>query len=1580
MEPFDTPCNEEGSAFFKRRVSSILKVPKKSYILSHSEQECQVECAKTLEKRISRRVSFAATDNVHLFSDDTKSESSGTSPLQDLMTTGTQRRTQVAFTEDLSQHAKETPMHTSLRASQPWDKDNCDTRSNIGEKTVLFGADDAIMDMTQSHSVHLATDAEFFTDISVHNETSSKEKTQIFAADDGSVDLTFSHTSKMAIVPGFQASLEANLENKKTPSSLACLDTDFENFLASLFKSSSSSSNPEEIRATNSAKSSLKETNTSHLLSKIPKSHVDKENQPPAHLIEKSFNASRERGPSPGNGTMDLTKAGYELMDITQSDTVSVTSESLVSQIHSQICGNVRHISTQGEKQNESYPMPSSKCTDSDFRPTVTGISKANVPGSSLDPARMKTSSGSFLSRINGQTFSVASSSSGGVDREDNETMDITKAETRLITGWSEDDVFLPRQNQKKEDRDIHGKPSLPNSADMEVSQKPTLKMKTHEHTFKFDAEDDCSKHSVKFFGEDACVDVTESCTGSIAMEIASQNVFPQSCDIKKANQTLGLRQSLALRPSCYTGTEAKLPTALKSRINKVNLNTDQPTLRTTYDEAYIDVTQCQAVNIASAIDPEMPPNSDLLSDSKDKAVTFSANATDMNVTQCFTANIAAEHTLDFKSTRGDRTATISVDMDMTQCQTDNTVSHWATNLVSPQKTSTFLPNCKEQNFSFFTKCNENKTDCPLGNRLSARRALNPGFKSLSKRSATWANPVVVKASTASLASTDSVGTQLLEEDMAKTAPPRLVPASTENLENVIVANPSGENMAEAQSNSTLGLKHLDDPTQCALSAQTSPLHFVDTTETKAMALQKIGSLDLASPPPRESKRMSLADLQSKVKRLSQLVNAPPGHTVPLPQLEHDLDWHSKYEGQPMNETEPKVASGELEGGMQANCSMEEDQTSASTSPFKLKSTELVSRLSVGDFKPRLPKRGKAIDAVRADHIEDNAKLVTPGIGSKLMGLDCNVSDLYDEELESCEDVSENLETESPTCKATKTTRVFQKPAVNGLLENEVLCEGHTSDTNIKKRPLTSDEDDEEQKKRRTSTEMATDIDMDLQSHHGESESSTAPAAFTATHTTDEYNSSHTASGRYESTFESTLKQSLLEDYAEDMQKKFDDGTITVKEFFKIFNIDFVIHNPRQSILPERLTDTEHTPMDLLKDRYICRPKQLVYESDIHSLKEKVDGLKGRMQDLDQPLQMMNRSLWEELCSFSEDELKYFGAKLKEQNNLFRKKSKAQSHQMKEGLYSNIVQANEEAQQSLKKKIDEADKIIKTLDDCIDELKTELTAVEEKGSKDLPSLKWHQEEIERVNVALAERERQIFELESENTQNTKKLDKLKTETVDLQSYISTLHLLTEWRVSDNSDNSTTFTFLYKTFHLQVVYQNGNVDKLPERKIIEITFKHEIDEEKTQDFGRLVHKLLSQYIEGECGWVEKYPTRRHVPMLLQDVSLVVSSCRLLGEEIRLLSTWGFMSFAILSISCVDTRVHFVFSSLKNLSKFEVTFSTSLTKEAYAINVHSFKNKYGSTTLHLIEEIVASFSPCKNLLTKIVKKIHGSLLCS
>ena len=38
----------------------------------------------------------------------------------------------------------------------------------------------------------------------------------------------------------------------------------------------------------------------------------------------------------------------------------------------------------------------------------------------------------------------------------------------------------------------------------------------------------------------------------------------------------------------------------------------------------------------------------------------------------------------------------------------------------------------------------------------------------------------------------------------------------------------------------------------------------------------------------------------------------------------------------------------------------------------------------------------------------------------------------------------------------------------------------------------------------------------------------------------------------------------------------------------------------------------------------------------------------------------------------------------------------------------------------------------------------------------------------------------------------------------------------------------------------------------------------LPDEKSQFHAHLVHKLVTQYIQGESAWVEKYPTRRHVP--------------------------------------------------------------------------------------------------------------------
>ncbi|TNN60635.1 Protein CASC5 [Liparis tanakae] len=443
---------------------------------------------------------------------------------------------------------------------------------------------------------------------------------------------------------------------------------------------------------------------------------------------------------------------------------------------------------------------------------------------------------------------------------------------------------------------------------------------------------------------------------------------------------------------------------------------------------------------------------------------------------------------------------------------------------------------------------------------------------------------------------------------------------------------------------------------------------------------------------------------------------------------------------------------------------------------------------------------------------------------------------------------------------------------------------------------------------------------------------SRAAESLQTTQTTDYSNSSHTASVRCEATFESTFKQSLfesqLEDYTNDLQRL--------------------------------LSDTDSTPMDLLKDKHIYLPKQTVYETDVLNLTEKVEGLKWRMRDLDKPLKIVNRNVWEEVRNSSEKELKSFGAKLKERNNLFRKLSKVQSHEMKEVLFSNILQASLEAEQKSRATIEEADEMLKSLDDCIRDLETELAAVEEKGFEDKPSLKSRQEEMQKVAEALAENEQQIVKLEMQKKQNSNKLNRLKAETRKFESQVDVLQRVNEWKFAEKTDNGTTYTFLHDTLHLQLVYE-------------------ESCGEKSRGHACLVHALLSEYIEGESDWLGKYPTSRHVPTLLHDVGLVASRCRLLGEELRLLQLWGGLRLDILNISCVDTRVHIVFSRLKTLSKFEVIFSVSLVDRLCVLQVQSFTNVIGNTTIQQIEDIVASFSPAKNVLTKIIKSIHENLLC-
>ncbi|XP_028296040.1 uncharacterized protein knl1 isoform X2 [Gouania willdenowi] len=757
-----------------------------------------------------------------------------------------------------------------------------------------------------------------------------------------------------------------------------------------------------------------------------------------------------------------------------------------------------------------------------------------------------------------------------------------------------------------------------------------------------------------------------------------------------------------------------------------------------------------------------------------------------------------------------------------------------------------------------------------------------------------------------------------------------------------------------------------------------------DAVETEAMEPPKLNINSVPaqsnnSPPSvvdqetcsLKSRRRSLADLQSKVRRLSHIINtAPDAFPTNGSRSPQELD--------PKDGLLSPVKLGEnetenSEDKIQHQCPSPAVQPSASTTaPFSTKTKQLMSRLSVGSFKPKLPRRSKPKDFNKSK--SEPTMTVSVEVFKQSSNFDPNVSDIFDEELASCDDMSETLDTQSPQ----KTTEeeyppqefMFDTVPVDDVFEDSTASQGQKRLFPDKENVLRCE------KRMKGSTETA---EMTSQCESIEYDANVTVGAKT-TQTIDSSNSSHTSSSRCEATFESTFKQSLfesqLEDYASDVQKKLEDGTITVLEFFKLCNIDFVIHNPRQSMRPGTVfSGSEATTMDLLKDKHICRPKQMVYETDVNNLTEKVEKLKVRMGDLNKPLKAVNKPLWESIRYSSEKELKCFCAKLKERNNFFRKTSKAQSHEMKEVLYSNLVQANLEEQQKLRGTIGKADEMIKTLDDCISEVEKELAAAVEKGFENKPSLKSLQEEMKKTSETSTDNERQISELEAQKKQSLNQVKRLKVETRSLDRHLDTLSMLIEWKLKERTNDGTIYTFLNETMYLQLTYEKSTDKDVSgtERKIASIDFKLELDDEKSQSHARLVHALISQYVHGAPDWVKEYPTSAHIPTLLRDVGLVVSHCRLLGEECRQLQLWGSLPFDILDISCMDTH------SLRKRSKFEVVFGVSLVKHLYVLKLDNFNNMIGNTTIHQLEEIVDSFTPARKVLTKIIKKIHQTLLC-
>ncbi|XP_060907689.1 kinetochore scaffold 1 [Labrus mixtus] len=1572
------------------------------------------------EDDVSMDMTGAQTGRIQAFTDDDDDPFQCLFPSQEMYSHLDNRASQTTVKSKQQQSRKTLPSsnstdmtslrNSSLRASLPGQRVNLDSKDEHREKTIVFTAGDDFMDMTQSQTVNIASGS-------------------------------FPPQNKNVAVlqTGRKVDHSLSLKERKTDgSSTNGVDVGLKSFLASLSKPSGPSANPVNVRMVPPTAAASKNCGETFRGDAIRGMEV--QTSPimgPAGSDDPFQFLLPTKDMQPNSGSLHSAKmtSGRKNSKVQGSFNHAGMGTSLEPSLKTKGQRNLVRVDFEDDGGEKTV-----RFTADDAAMDVTRSHTVNIANDVIQQPRQHVD------------YSPACGEKTVRFTANDAAMDETRSHTVNIAASLE-------PHKRVDSLPNCGEKTLrftANDAAMDETRSHTVNIAANlvpEQQQKADFLPTCGEKTLRFTADDAAMDVTRSHTVNIAANL--EPYLQQKVDLLHSSGKMTLRlpaNEAAMNVRRSHTVNFATNSELQQKVD--NLPSDEKTLRFSANDAGMDVTKCLTVNISTNVEPQLQQKVGFLPTSGENTLRFETDAT-MDVTQCHTANIAtsfgaqSHQYVDVLPNFGEKTLTFAADdaaMDVTQCITGNIASISLPDPVLLNKESNIVSTQENKDF----KSNEIEPCQQRRNSSLTTHTLDQGFKkSLSKTGGSSAYTDITKVASQETETPDGFPNQcktqkndvdteivafdsvtiekqvnetmreedgnmdmteaqtgnILRQTRTDESPPGF--SSTQDM------NPDSDHFRKTemtfQTNEAPGSSNADSvnitnrPTP--LDSNESDTWKEDEPRNQTCSLsEKIESSpaavdhDVDAAPSRKSRRRSIADLQSKLRRLSHLMNTNPdavtmeSSTAPLPMPEHSLEKSLKDKTKSLEVMESELECDLINAdeNIQAQRLLQEQPSSPAATPFNLKTKQLMSRLSVGGFKAKLPQRTKPDESKKVNSVGEHTRTMTVNVTNQLSNFDADVSDINDEELGSCEDMSEMIDTRTPQ-KVTEKGSFSQKSNMEESLEDDVFEQDSISPVCGNKRPLPVDENNagEYEKRMKASAETLADVEEVYQSHvdiAAESDGNMTTAPSMTTQHTDFSNSSHTAS-RCEATFESTFKHSMfesqLEDYANDVQRKFDDGSITVIEFLKLFNIDFVIHNPRQSVLPGRLlTDTDRTPIDLLKDRHINRPKQSVYETNILELTGKVEELKGRMRDLDKPLRVVNEALWEEMRNVSEKDLKYFGAKLKERNNLFRKTSKVKSHEMKEVLYSQLVQANLEEQQKLRGRIEKADEMIQSLDDCIHELETEMSAVEEKGTEDTPSLRSLQEELQVVTDTLADKDRLISELEMQNTQNSSKLNRLIAETRNHESHVDALKTLNEWKFGERRDDCTVYTFLHDTFHLELLYDKSNEDEAQnqsERKISHIVFNLHLDDEKSHDHARLVHKLLSGYIEGETSWVEKYPTSKHVPKLLHDVSHVVSHCRLLGEELRLLKMWGGLRLDILDISCVDTQVHIVFSSLKKFSKFEVIFSVSLNDQLCVLGVQSFKNLIGSTTIEQIEEIVASFSPTRKHLTKIVKKIHENLLC-
>ncbi|KFU92491.1 Protein CASC5, partial [Chaetura pelagica] len=450
--------------------------------------------------------------------------------------------------------------------------------------------------------------------------------------------------------------------------------------------------------------------------------------------------------------------------------------------------------------------------------------------------------------------------------------------------------------------------------------------------------------------------------------------------------------------------------------------------------------------------------------------------------------------------------------------------------------------------------------------------------------------------------------------------------------------------------------------------------------------------------------------------------------------------------------------------------------------------------------------------------------------------------------------------------------------------------------------------------------------------------------------------------------------------------QKLQDGVITVREFFTLLEVHVPIQKPRHSHVPVMsAASAAPTPLDLLYSHYVYRPKLRIYEEDCQALAQKIEELKPYADMQDQLLVNVNRSFWEVMRTCSDEELKNFGAELNKMKSCFIKESKILAHEEKATLYSRLLQSAQEQYEKLQSRMKKLDELVKEAESCLGALKAGLGLLFSLTFFpfliELESLRAQEEKLQNVLdltwlVCLC---REVSDLEAENEQVLEQINLQKEKLKSYEEQLEKYDFL-EWDLTEWSQQQAIFGFLYDALELTVVFgppiDGDELGADPSRKIASLSFESLLDEEEAPPSSCLVKRLIFQFIESQGCWQEKCPTLSHLPQVLQDISLVVGHCKVLGKEIEFLERWG-GKFNLLKTDIRDTKVKLLFSSLAAFAKFELTLSLSANYPADSppFTVHK---KIGNIGEEEISAVLSEVPPGHHYLRRAVSLIHQHLL--